>query len=472
MSEVSTKQLQEHLVAKFTAWSPPAPEVLNRTKRSITLDWGQLDPFHFIEDQLLFRLEKNDKIPPWVVVYRGGKTKKEIDNLAPRCPHKFKLKVIVKAEAVHTLAARAMLFYGDEDIVYEAMKKVNTDQEQKDNEVDEIKGRGDAPGVPTFVIDEVNGDEPKIGDDGDAGKTTRPSSSVKSGEHKWLESRWSEETWTSTDTDGTSVMCFCMAVRCGYMKQVQSMLEERPELIGILNPSNGYTPLATAVRRGDINTVRFLVCAGAEVDQRSATGQTPLHLAVLTARLPIIDLLLEKGADFQARDVNGLRMEHYAVDSCDVETLRYIMDKGGDVTVTDNNGWTPLFRALCQGANTAIVEELCVVRGSDVDLADNAGLPLTSVARIMTNRQGRSRDSVLRLVDMNYPHEIALANFTRLTKKIYNVHTLFKLPSLNKPTLKKCIVHVIRRAEDEALESETRARSLYPISTSSDTKCI
>lgn len=52
---------------------------------------------------------------------------------------------------------------------------------------------------------------------------------------------------------------------------------------------------------GDINTVRYLVCAGAELDQRSATGQTALHLAVLSARIPIAQLLLDQGADFQVK---------------------------------------------------------------------------------------------------------------------------------------------------------------------------
>lgn len=42
---------------------------------------------------------------------------------------------------------------------------------------------------------------------------------------------------------------------------------------------------------------------------------------------------------------------------------------------------------------------------------------------------GVRRGSVLRLVDVSYPHEKALANFTRLTKKIYNVHSLLKLPT-------------------------------------------
>ncbi|XP_022827300.1 uncharacterized protein LOC111357023 [Spodoptera litura] len=219
-----------------------------------------------------------------------------------------------------------------------------------------------------------------------------------------------------------------MAVRCGYLKQVQGMLDERPALIGIINSNNGFTPLATAVRKGEINTVRFLLSAGAEVEQRSTTGQSALHIAVLNANIPIVQLLLEQGADFEGRDPNGLRVEHYAVDSCSLDMLRYILDKGGDVHAEDNNGWTPLFRALCQSAATDVVEEL-VVRGSSLEQADRAGLPLTSAARLLRDRHGRSRDSVLRLVDSSYPHEKALANFTRLTKKIYNVHSLLKLPS-------------------------------------------
>ncbi|XP_063834456.1 serine/threonine-protein phosphatase 6 regulatory ankyrin repeat subunit A-like [Ostrinia nubilalis] len=179
------------------------------------------------------------------------------------------------------------------------------------------------------------------------------------------------------------------------------------------------------LHRGDINTVRLLVSSGAELDQPSATGQTPLHLAVLGSHTAIVEYLLDWGADFEARDLNGLRVEHYAVDSCNLETLRLVLARGGDLATTDNNGWTPLFRALCQGAKSEIIEEL-VQRGSDVEIRDHAGLPLTSVARLLKNRHGRSRDSVLRLVDSQYPHEKALANFTRLTKKIYNVHTLLK----------------------------------------------
>lgn len=61
--------LQSYLVGKFTTWRPSAPAVVTRRKGDITLDWGQ-KLFSFLGDQLIYRLEKNDKIPKWIVVYR------------------------------------------------------------------------------------------------------------------------------------------------------------------------------------------------------------------------------------------------------------------------------------------------------------------------------------------------------------------------------------------------------------------
>lgn len=62
--------LQELLETNFSQWQPPEPEVKSRTKYSVTLDWSNIQPFEFIADRLLYRLEKDNKIPPWIVVYR------------------------------------------------------------------------------------------------------------------------------------------------------------------------------------------------------------------------------------------------------------------------------------------------------------------------------------------------------------------------------------------------------------------
>ncbi|XP_038219717.1 delta-latroinsectotoxin-Lt1a [Zerene cesonia] len=316
----------------------------------------------------------------------GGKTTKTIDNLAPSNPHKFRMKVSLKPTHKHV----------DGEVVFQ--------------NIDSIPVKGNWP----IGRNEVNGIRTK-----DLGDEKRSRGPKQAGP---IESLWSDETWTSTDSAGTSAICFCMAVRCGYLKQVQQMLEERPILISAINSNNGFTPLATAVRKGEINTVKLLLTFGADVNQRSTSAQTPLHLAVLAASVPIAALLLEKGADTELRDINQLRMEHYAVDSGNLEILKFVL-RHGDVTVRDSNGWTPLFRAVCQGSKTELIEEL-VKHGSNVEVTDRAGLTLIAAARLLKDRHGRRRESVLKLVDIQFQHEKALANFTRLTKKISSVQTL------------------------------------------------
>lgn len=65
----ATMNLQEFVISRFMSWSPVAPEVVSRTKRDITLEWGQ-EEFAFLRDDLLYRLETNNKLPKWIVVYR------------------------------------------------------------------------------------------------------------------------------------------------------------------------------------------------------------------------------------------------------------------------------------------------------------------------------------------------------------------------------------------------------------------
>ncbi|GBP82371.1 Fibronectin type 3 and ankyrin repeat domains 1 protein [Eumeta japonica] len=131
--------------------------------------------------------------------------------------------------------------------------------------------------------------------------------------------------------------------------------------------------------------VRFLLDAGADVNQRSMTEQTPLHQAVFYGHMPIVDLLLEYGADIKAGDVNGLQVVHYAVDCGRPEMLQHVLSRGADVHATDSNGWTPLFRAVVQGAATKIAEVL-VEAGAEAAAVDRAGLALPAAARVLLAR--------------------------------------------------------------------------------------
>ena len=63
-------------------------------------------------------------------------------------------------------------------------------------------------------------------------------------------------------------------------------------------PGRGITPLHRAVykKEGDLQLVRALLEAGADVNARSSTGQTPLFLAKQWGRAEVVQLLLDYGA--------------------------------------------------------------------------------------------------------------------------------------------------------------------------------
>ncbi|KAJ2941651.1 hypothetical protein O0L34_g14709 [Tuta absoluta] len=424
--------LQRYLELAFSQWQPEPPEVIARSKYDVTLSWP-ITELGFLAGELLYRIERKEKLPPWVVEYCGGRTTKRIENLAPCCPHKFRLKVIIKSDSVKDLAQKAVELYGKEEIALETIK--NGLFKGFDANVDENLGATGDSNIKNTKFEEEVEEKQNIDEGGDTQNKGKEYERIekKASEKKLLESKWSELMCTSTEPVGTSAVCFCMAVRGGYIKHVQSMLDERPELVGIINNTDGFTPLVTAITRGDLVMAKLLLSSGAEVDQRSTSGQTPLHIAVLTGNIAMVNLLLEKGADFQARDKNNLRVEHYAADAGNLDMLRHILDLGGDVAVQDNNKWTPLFRAVIQGSSTSLIEEL-LSRGSDLDIVDRAGLTVPIAARLLANRHGKPRHSVLMLVDEQYPHEKAVANFTRLTKKISSVHSLCKPNSPVKQT--------------------------------------
>jgi ankyrin repeat protein len=58
-----------------------------------------------------------------------------------------------------------------------------------------------------------------------------------------------------------------------------------------------YTPLLTAVEEADLELIKMLLDAGANILYANGNGDTALHLAVQCNASEVLELLLERGAD-------------------------------------------------------------------------------------------------------------------------------------------------------------------------------
>lgn len=153
-----------------------------------------------------------------------------------------------------------------------------------------------------------------------------------------------------------------------------------------LTNENGRTPLMAAIGTNDLNMVKVIVEAGADLEMRARDKETALLYACRVAKnKEIVEYLIDKGADVKARNEYNddalfiaaeynkywqiteflLDTGHYNInDQGDVQnytplmaaarhndfnTIALLIDRGASLHLKDKSGWTPIFHAA---ANT------------------------------------------------------------------------------------------------------------------------
>jgi ankyrin repeat protein len=129
------------------------------------------------------------------------------------------------------------------------------------------------------------------------------------------------------------------AAAAGRADRVRALLEEDPAAIGERTPE-GFTTLGLAAFLGGADAVRVLLEHGADPDDDAANpfGVRPVHAAAAAHDRETMRLLLEAGADANQRQRGGFVPLHEAAHTDDVEMARLLLDHGADPSAADDEG--------------------------------------------------------------------------------------------------------------------------------------
>lgn len=107
--------------------------------------------------------------------------------------------------------------------------------------------------------------------------------------------------------------------------------------------------LLNAVQQKDLHTVKKLIRAGADLDQRNERGRTPLMIATYNNDLEIAETLIETGADVNIQDDMCNTPFLYAAAEGYLDILKLSTKAGANPAVTDRYGNTALIPAAEHG---------------------------------------------------------------------------------------------------------------------------
>ena len=141
------------------------------------------------------------------------------------------------------------------------------------------------------------------------------------------------------------------------------------------DPPNPNKELLLAAHRGELDKLKQLLDAGADVNYRNEDSMTPLMFAVTSDQLDIVNELIRRGADITTAAMNGATALHLAANFGHVDILKKIIDthlaERDHLNAQDIRGQTALHGAAEGGMVNSVM--LLLQKGADATILDDDG---------------------------------------------------------------------------------------------------
>ena len=119
---------------------------------------------------------------------------------------------------------------------------------------------------------------------------------------------------------------------------------------------------------GNLEMVKLLLNAGAEIDEVEGSRSTPLMLAARKGHQNIITHLITCGASVDKKDLNNRTALHYASERGNLEMVKLLLNAGAEIDEVEGSRSTPLMLAARKGHQNIITH--LITCGASVDKKD------------------------------------------------------------------------------------------------------